>query len=165
MMTMSILLPVVKQALDADGIEHKELACDPEVADTAAFCERYGFDPAQSANTIVVASKTDPVRYAACVVLATCKLDVNKKVCALLDVRKASFAPMDKALELSGMEYGGVTVFGLAADTPVYVDAQVMEPAEVMMGGGNRSSKILLDPKELKKLATVQIVEGLAKAI
>ena len=160
----SSLLPLVQDSLDANGIAHKVFDCDPELADTAAFCKHYGFNPEQSANTIIVASKTDPVKYACCVVLATTKLDVNKKVCKLLEVRKASFAPMDEALKLSQMEYGGVTAFGMPAGIPIYVDSKVMECDEVVMGGGNRSSKVLLNPNELHKLPAVQIVEGLAKA-
>jgi prolyl-tRNA editing enzyme YbaK/EbsC (Cys-tRNA(Pro) deacylase) len=92
------LLPIVEAALGAHDITYKVFECDPALADTAAFCERYGFALEQSANTIVVASKTDPAQYACCVVLATTKLDVNKTVCKLLSVRKASFAPMDAAL-------------------------------------------------------------------
>lgn len=111
----------------------------------------------------MVASKSEPVKFAACVVLATTKLDVNKKVCQLLAVKKASFAPMDEALRLSQMEYGGVTAFGLPDDIPVYVDSRVMECDEVIMGGGNRSSKVILHPQELTKLPTVQLIEGLAK--
>jgi len=159
----SILLPLVQDSLDANGIAHKAIECDPELADTAAFCEHYDFKPEQSANTIIVASRTDPVQYACCVVLATTKLDVNKKVCKLLEVRKASFAPMDEALKLSQMEYGGVTAFGMPADVPIYVDSKVMECDEVVMGGGNRSSKVLVKPGELRKLPTVQVIEGLAK--
>lgn len=161
---MSALLPSVQASLDAHAINYKIFECDSGLADTAAFCQAYGFSEGQGANTILVASKSDPVRYAACVVLATTKLDVNKKVCQLLGVKRASFAPMDDALRLSHMEYGGVTIFGLPDDMPVFVDAKVMECAEVVMGGGNRSSKVLLDSKELQKLPTVQVVDGLAKA-
>ncbi len=160
---MSNLLPIVEKALEAAGASYKVFECDPELADTAAFCEHYGFDPKESANTIVVASRTEPVKYAACVVLADSKLDVNKTVCRLLEVRKASFAPMDAALELSGMEYGGVTAWGLPTEVPVYVDSRVLERKEVLMGGGNRSSKLIFDPKEFTKLPAAQIVEGLAK--
>jgi prolyl-tRNA editing enzyme YbaK/EbsC (Cys-tRNA(Pro) deacylase) len=160
---MSILLPLVEQALKALGIAYRALDCDPELADTAAFCEHYGFAPEQSANTIVVAGKTDPRQYVCCVVLATTRLDVNKAVRQLMGVKKASFAPMDEALQVTGMEYGGVTAFGMPPEVPVYVDARVMERGEVVMGGGNRSSKLLLDPLELKKIPGVQIIEGLAK--
>ncbi len=159
----SALLPLVQEALETHAVSYKVFECDSQLADTAAFCEEYGFSPDQSANTIIVASRSDPVRYASCVVLATTKLDVNKKVCQLLGVKKASFAPMEEALKLSRMEYGGVTAIGLPADIPVYVDSRVMECDEVVMGGGNRSSKILINPDELNKMQTVEIIEGLAK--
>lgn len=161
----NVLLPKVEQALQASHITYKAFPCDPELADTAVFCERYGFSAEQSANTILVASKTDPVRYAACVVLATTKLDVNKKVRELLGVKKASFAPMDKALELSGMEYGGVTIFGLPQEVSLYVDARVLDQDEIVMGGGNRSSKVILPAAELKKFPGAQIIPDLAKPI
>ncbi|HEX3569143.1 MAG TPA: YbaK/EbsC family protein [Candidatus Saccharimonadales bacterium] len=161
---MNALLPLVQKSLDAHHIIYKVFECDPELADTTAFCEKYGFDLDQSANAIIVVSKIDPVQYACCVVLATTKLDVNKKVCQLLGAKKASFAPMEAALQLSGMEYGGVTAFGLPDNIPVYVDAHVMACSEVVMGGGNRSSKVLLDPKELHKIPGMQVVEELAKA-
>jgi prolyl-tRNA editing enzyme YbaK/EbsC (Cys-tRNA(Pro) deacylase) len=160
---MSSLLPIVHESLEAADITHRVFECDPEMADTAAFCERYGFELEQSANTIMVATKTDPVQYAACVVLATDKLDVNKKVCQLLGVRKASFAPMEAALELSHMEYGGVTIFGLPEDLRILVDSRVLENAEVVMGGGNRSSKVILDPQQLLRLGNVEVIEDLAK--
>jgi Cys-tRNA(Pro) deacylase len=159
----TILLPRVKQFLDANGIEHKEFNCDPDLADTASFCEHYGFKFEQAANTIIVASKTEPVKYACCVVLATCKLDVNNKVCKLLEARKASFAPMEQALKLSGMEYGGVTAFGLPNDIPILIDSMVMDCNEIVMGGGNRTSKVLLDPKELVKIPNAKVIDNLAK--
>lgn len=159
----STLLPLVKESLDANAINHKVFECNPELADTTAFCEHNGFSKDQSANTIIVASKSDPVQYACCVVLATTKLDVNKRVCQLLGVKKASFAPMEEALKLSHMEYGGVTAFGLPDDIPVYIDSRVMEHDEIVMGGGNRSSKVLVNPDELNKMKVVQVIEGLAK--
>jgi prolyl-tRNA editing enzyme YbaK/EbsC (Cys-tRNA(Pro) deacylase) len=158
---LSELQPNVSECLKNCGIEYKVFECDPELADTAAFCEHYGFAPGQSANAIITASKTDPVKYACCVVLANSKLDVNKKVCQLLGVKKASFASSDQTLELTGMQIGGVTPFGLP-DIPIYLDAAVMDNKEVVLGGGNRSSKVLLDPAELQKLPGAQVVEGLA---
>lgn len=156
------LLPIVEQTLEAYGCTYEAVACDPELADTAAFCAAYGFAPEQSANTIIVASRTEPVQYAACVVLATTRLDVNKTVRRLMDVRKLSFAPMDDALRLTGMEYGGVTAFGLPQEVPLYIDAKVMAQVQVVMGGGNRSSKLLLDPAELSRLPAVMVVDDLA---
>ena len=99
---------------------------DPELADTAAFCERYGVTPAESANCVVVTGRRDgEPRYAACVVLATTRADVNGLARRELDVRKASFAPMDVAVAETGMEYGGITPIGLPAGWPVLVDAAV----------------------------------------
>lgn len=159
---MAQLMPKVKQALDNNKLEHKVLECDPDLADTAAFCEHYGYNQSQCANTILVAGKGDPVKYAACVVLATTKLDVNKKVCKLLEVKRASFANAEQTVELTGMMIGGVTIFGIN-DLPTYIDEAVLEQKEVIMGGGNRSSKVLLNPNELAKLPNVEIVEDLAK--
>jgi prolyl-tRNA editing enzyme YbaK/EbsC (Cys-tRNA(Pro) deacylase) len=158
----SLLAPEVEAAVAAAGVVHAVVACAPELADTAAFCAHYGYAPSQAANTILVAGKADPVRYAACVVLATTKLDVNKRACALLGVKKASFASGDQTTALTGMMIGGVTLFGLPADLPIYVDAAVMACDRIIVGGGNRSSKLLLAPGELGKLSQVQVVDGLA---
>jgi prolyl-tRNA editing enzyme YbaK/EbsC (Cys-tRNA(Pro) deacylase) len=160
---MSGLLPITKTALDRAGLQYKVLECDPALADTAAFCEHYGFALAQSANAILVAGKADPTKYACCVVLATHKLDVNKAVCKQLGVKRASFASGDVTAELSGMEIGGVTPFGLPDTIPIYVDAAVLKQSEVVMGGGNRSSKVILDPRELEKFPGIKIVPDLAK--
>ena len=161
-MTASALDPAVHRALQDAGIAHEVLACDPDLADTAAFCEHYGFTMESAANTILVASKkVDPPRYAVCVVLGTTRLDVNKKVSELLGVKRLSFADAQVTQGLTGMMIGGVTPFGVTG-LPVYVDAAVMEQLQVVMGGGNRSSKVLLDPKELTKLARVEVVDGLA---
>lgn len=157
------LLPIVQQSLDAAHAEYKVLECDPEHSDTASFCEKYGYSLEQGANTLIVASKTTPAKYAACLVLPTTKLDSNKALRKAWGNKKSSFAPMDVALELTGMEYGGITIFGLPDNMPVFVDARVLECDEVVMGGGNRSSKILIKPQELTKLPNVQIIENLAK--
>ena len=161
-MTDSILDPVVHAALLARGVAHEVLPCDPELADTAAFCEHYGVPVEQAANTILVASKkVDPPRYAVCVVLGTTRLDVNKKVSELLGVKRLSFADAETTIALTGMMIGGVTAFGIEG-LPVYVDSAVLDQPQVVMGGGNRSSKLLLDPHELTKLTGVEVVEGLA---
>ena len=157
------LLPIVKDTLAQYRITHTVLECTPELADTAAFCAHYGFSLDQSANTILVASKkSEPVKYAVCVVLATTKLDVNKKVCELLNVKRVSFADAEATKEITGMLIGGVTAIGVH-DTPIYIDSAVMRQPQVVMGGGNRSSKVLLHPQELTKLPGVTVVEGLAK--
>jgi prolyl-tRNA editing enzyme YbaK/EbsC (Cys-tRNA(Pro) deacylase) len=154
--------PVVARAVLSNDVAHEVLPCDPDLADTAAFCAHYGFSVEQAANTILVASKkVAPPRYAACVVLGTTRLDVNRKVSELLAVKRLSFADEQTTMDLTGMMLGGVTAFGIE-DLPIYVDSAVMEQARVVMGGGNRSSKLLLDPNELSKLPNVAVVQGLA---
>ena len=162
-MAEATLDPLVQRAILNYDVAYEVLPCDPRMADTAAFCAHYGFAIEQAANTILVASrKAAPPRYAACVVLGTTRLDVNKKVSQLLAVKRLSFADEETTIDLTGMMIGGVTAFGLR-DLPIYVDSAVMEQARVVMGGGNRSSKILLNPIELMKLPNVVVVEGLAK--
>lgn len=136
---------------------------DPDLADTAAFSEAYGFPLDGGANCIVVAGKRgEDVRFAACVVLASTKLDVNRTVKKLLDVRKASFAPMDQAVELTGMEYGGITPIGLPAAWPVYVDSRVLRAPDAVIGAGRRAAKLFLPGAVLGALPTVTVVDGLA---
>lgn len=156
------LLPIVQKTLDDHRMKYEVFACNPDFADTAAFCKEYGFSEDQSANTIILASrKVDPAKYAVCVVLATTKLDVNKKARSLMEVRKLSFADGETTVKLTDMMIGGVVAVGIT-DLPIYVDAAVMNQEKVIMGGGNRSTKILLDPKELLKLPNVGVIEGLA---
>jgi prolyl-tRNA editing enzyme YbaK/EbsC (Cys-tRNA(Pro) deacylase) len=145
----------------ADRIEAAPI--DPDLADTAAFSDAYGFPLDGGANCIVVAGKRgEDVRFAACVVLASTKLDVNRTVKKLLDVRKASFAPMDQAVELTGMEYGGITPIGLPAAWPVYVDSRVLGAPDAVIGAGRRAAKLFLPGSVLGALPHVQVVEGLA---
>lgn len=144
------------------GVSYELFACDPALADTAAFCAAYGFAPEDSANTIVVVGKSDPPRYAACVTLAPYRLDVNRTIRDRLGTRKASFAPAEETASLTGMQIGGVTVFGLPPTLPVWVDARVMERPRVVLGGGSRSWKVVADPTILRALPGVEIVEGLA---
>lgn len=163
-MSHDILHETVRQAITKYGIAAKALECDPELADTAAFCEHYGYNPEESANTIIVASRTEPVAFAACLVLASTKLDVNKKVRQLMGTRKLSFATADQTKDLTGMLIGGVTLLGLPDGLPIYIDSAVMDCTEIIMGGGNRSSKLVIRPEELRKLPGMQVIEGLAIA-
>ena len=157
-----LLHPLVRDALTSLGVEFQVMECDPALADTAAFVEAYGVPLDRSANTILVASKGAEPTYVACVLLATTSLDVNNVVRHEMGVRKASFARAEPTIEVTGMEIGGVTPFGLPDDLPVLVDARVMEPDWVILGGGNRSSKLRIDPATLGKVPSVQIVMGLA---
>lgn len=141
-------------------------AIDPALADTAALMEAYGLPADASANCVVVAgTRGDDERIAACVVLASTRADVNKRVRKLLDVRKASFLSMDRAVEESGMEYGGIGPIGLPDTWRLLIDSRVVEQSEVIIGSGIRGSKILLPGGSLAKLPGAEVVEGLAVAI
>ena len=147
---------------EAGGIGVAEI--DPEVADTAAFCARYAVSPAESANCVVISGKREgETRYAACVIIATTRADVNNVARRELDVRKASFAAMDVAVAESGMEYGGITPLGLPAAWPVLVDAAVADTPFVVIGSGVRRSKLVLAGKLLASLPGVRVIEGLAR--
>jgi len=152
----------VLAALDRLGAPYEVLPCDPDFADTALFCDRYGVPPEETGNTIVVASKTEPKKYAACLVLATTRLDGNHTVARLLDVKRLSFASAEETHALTGMMVGGVTVFGLPKEIPVYIDRRVLGLPSVVLGGGNRSCKIRIAPEALRWLPNAQVVEGLA---
>ncbi len=149
-------------ALEPLGIDYELFACDPALADTAAFCAAYGFAPEDSANTILVVGKSDPARYAACVVLAPNRLDVNRTVRDRFGTRKASFAPSASTREITGMEIGGVTVFGLPVELPIWIDGRVMARERVVVGGGSRSWKVIVAPADLLALAGAVVVDGLA---
>jgi prolyl-tRNA editing enzyme YbaK/EbsC (Cys-tRNA(Pro) deacylase) len=136
--------------------------CDPALADTAAFCTAYGYAMEDSANTIVVVGKGDPPRHAACVLLATTRLDVNGTVRRRLGTRKASFADAGATLELTGMALGGVTAVGLPEGLPLWIDAAVLGRERIVLGGGSRSRKLLAPPALLLELPGAEVVEGLA---
>jgi prolyl-tRNA editing enzyme YbaK/EbsC (Cys-tRNA(Pro) deacylase) len=147
--------------LEALGIAHERLECDPALADTAAFCAHYGIPVEASCNTIIVASKREPKQFVACLVTATTRLDVNRVVRRLMGVSKASFATAEETRALTGMLIGGVTVFGLPDDLKLYVDARVMDLEALWVGGGSRSCKLKVDPASLLRLPNVEVVEGL----
>src|SRR3712207_4346050 len=128
------------------GVAHEIIPCDPALADTAAFCAAYGYPPEEAANTIIVVGKAEPPVWAACVVLAPTRLDVNRAVRQRLGTRKASFASAEDTRALTGMEIGGVTVFGLPPELPVWVDARVMTRERIILGGGSRSFKVSVPP-------------------
>jgi prolyl-tRNA editing enzyme YbaK/EbsC (Cys-tRNA(Pro) deacylase) len=140
------------------------LECDPEYADTAAYCERYGFELETAANTIIVASPKEPRVFAACVVLATTKLDVNRTVRKLFNAARMSFASAEDMIRLTGMRVGGVTVFGLPADLPLLIDSRVMSVPAIIVGSGGRHAKIKIAPQALLKLPNARVVQDLAKA-
>ncbi|HEX7429239.1 MAG TPA: YbaK/EbsC family protein [Mycobacterium sp.] len=141
----------------ADGLWVSEI--DPDLADTAAFCEQYDIGLDISANCVVVeAKRADRVWYAACVVLATTRADVNGIVRKHLDARKISFASMDTAVSLTRMEYGGITPIGLPADWPILVDQNVVDQQRVIIGSGVRDSKLLAPSEVLAALPGTEVL-------
>ncbi len=156
---VSELDPAVQRALDTLGIRHEVLPCNPEWADTDVFCANYNIPRQNAANTILVASKTDPRTYSACLVLATTKLDVNHAVSALMGVKRLSFASPDETKAVTGQSIGGVTVFAIPDSIPIYVDRRVMDTEYVIVGGGNRSTKIKLPPGDLRKVPGLTVAE------
>jgi prolyl-tRNA editing enzyme YbaK/EbsC (Cys-tRNA(Pro) deacylase) len=155
--------PVAAALAELPGADQVEVAAiDPALADTAAFCERYGVSPAESANCVVIAGRRGgETSYAACMVAATTRADVNGLVRRHLDVRKASFAPVDAVTAATGMEYGGITPAGLPAGWPVLVDEAVAKTASVVIGSGIRGSKLRLPGSLLAALPAAQILPGL----
>ncbi len=136
---------------------------DPDLADTAAFCAAYRVPPEASANCVVVSGKrSGEQRWAAAVILATTRADVNGAVRRRLDVRKLSFAAMTEAVRLTGMEYGGITPIGLPDGWPVLIDAAVVAAGPVVIGSGIRASKIVLDGALLADLPGAEVIGGLA---
>ena len=152
----------VVQVLDRLGVPYELMQIDPAFADTAACCEKYGLPLDSAGNTIVVASKKEPRKFGACVVKATTRLDVNRAVRALLGVSKVSFASADETKALTGMVIGGVTVFALPPDLPIYVDDKLMGLDWLIVGGGSRSTKIKTSPDVFRRLPNTTIVEALA---
>ena len=152
----------VVHTLDALGVPYELMQIDPAFADTAACCEKYRLPLDSAGNTIVVASKKEPRKFGACVVKATTRLDVNHAVRALLGTSKVSFASAEETMALTGMMIGGVTVFALPPDLPIYVDDKLMEREWVILGSGSRSSKIKIAPDVFRRIPNATIVPNLA---
>ena len=152
----------VVEVLGRLGVPYEWIEIDPAFADTAAFCAKYGSPLERAGNTIIVASKKEPRQYAACVVLATTRLDVNHAVRGLMGVSKVSFASADETMALTGMLLGGVTVFALPAELSIYVDDKLLALDWLILGSGSRSSKIKISPEVFRRLANARIVAGLS---
>ena len=152
---------IVAAAVAKLGVPYELIPIDPAFADTAAFCEKYGYPVERSCNTSIVASEKEPKKFVACVVLAHTRLDVNKRVTKLMGVSKASFASAEEMAALTGMQVGGVTPFSLPPGMPLYVDDRVMAAEWIILGGGGRSMKIKTSPEVFRKLGA-EVVSGLA---
>lgn len=161
---MDAIERTVRDTVAGLGLEHEVVDCDPALADTADFVAAYGYSMEDSANTILVIGKSDPPVYAACVVLAHTRLDVNSTVRKRLGVKKASFAPAEATQAITGMAIGGVTPFALPQDVPLWIDARVMDRERIVLGGGSRACKVVGTPELLAALPGAEVVDDLAKA-
>lgn len=177
-------LPALPALVSLPAIEHPELlappvaaalarwpqadrvavvAIDPDLADTAAMSAAYDVPLAWSVNCVVVAGRRDGgERVAACLVRADTRADVNNRVKRLLDVRKASFLAVERAVAESGMEYGGITPLGLPAEWRVLLDARALDGELAVIGTGLRRSKLLVPGGLLAELPGTEVVDGLA---
>lgn len=139
---------------------------DPALADTAALSEHYGVGLAACANCVVVTGRrAGEQRWAACLVLATARADVNGVVRRRLDVRKASFASQDDTVAATGMEYGGITPLGLPTGWPLLLDPAVAAAAELVIGSGVRGSKLLIPGAVLVRLPGAEVLDGLGRPL
>ena len=159
---MTDTLPIIRQFLESTKLEFEVLDCNPEFADTHVFCKEYGIDLGDSVNSIIVKTKTGELKYAACALLATTKLDINKTVRKKLGARKVSFADIEETTKLTTMNIGGVTPLSLPTTLPLWIDSKVMQRKSIILGGGNRSSKIKVSSKIFNFTPNTEIVEGLA---
>lgn len=147
------------QATDAADEPVLVSAIDPGLADTAAFCEHYEISMADGANCVIVqARRSERTWYAAVLVRGADRADVNGVVRRHLDARKLSFASMDDAVELTGMEYGGITPVGLPADWPILVDESVASHERLIIGSGIRGSKLLVTGAFLAALPNAEVL-------
>lgn len=159
-----LMAPATARALDALGLSAQVgvVEIDPTLSDTAASQQAYALPHDALANCVVVAGKREAQeRIAACMILANTRADVNGAVRRLLDVRKASFLPMERAVEMTGMEYGGINPVGLPEEWPVYVDRSVLEQPLLVIGSGIRRSKLLIPGVLLGSLPTARVIDGL----
>lgn len=154
----------VREVLAGLPVEAELIACDPDKADTAVFCDHYGFQLEDSANTILVVAKTGEKRTVACVLLADSLLDVNHAVRTRLNSRRVSFATADRTRELTGMDIGGVTPIALPDTMAVWVDSRVMQRQQIVLGGGGRATKVVTTPRIFEHLPNVEVVADLARA-
>ena len=155
--------PEIETLLQQSGLDFEIWPCDPELADTARYCEHYGVALENSANAILVRSKTGERKFVLCVLLATHRLNTNHTVRKKLGARKVSFASAEETRERTNMEIGGVTPLCLPAGLPIWIDAEGMQRPYVVLGGGNRNCKIKADPRILLQQPGAEVVADLAK--
>ncbi|MDE0308545.1 MAG: hypothetical protein OXI60_01760 [Acidiferrobacterales bacterium] len=153
------------RTLDALQVPYQLIDCDPELADTAIFVRHYDYALEDCANTILVKSKSGEPKFAACVVLAHCRLDVNHTIRKKLGARKVSFAGPAETQAITGMTLGGVTAVGLPDSLPLWVDSAVMDRKQIVLGGSSRDCKIIISPSVFNHTGNTEIITALAKPI
>ncbi len=147
---------------NADQVGVAEI--DPQLSDTAAFCQHYEVGMDQSANCVILEAKRgEKTWFAACVILGSTRADINGLARRTLDARRVSFAPMEKAVAESGMEYGAITPMGLPPEWPILIDKAVADSKCVIIGSGMRKSKLAVSGNFLASLPNAQVLEGLAQ--
>ena len=159
---MSDISPQVLAQLTKLNLSYEVIQCDPELADTFEFCNHYGYKLEECGNTILAASKRGVKKYACCLVRGSDKVNINKTVRNLLEVSKISFATKDESEQVTGMTSGGITLVGLPESIPIFVDKKVLQMEKIILGSGNRNSKILLDTKDLQLIPNTQFIENLS---
>ncbi len=160
---MTDTLPFIRNFLESTKLDFEIMDCDSNLTDTNIFCNKYGINFEDAANTIVIKSKTGELKYVACVLLATTKLDTNKTIRKKLSTHKVSFASVEESEKLTNMVTGGVTPIELPKSLPLWVDSRVMQRKIIVLGGGNRTSKIKISPNIFNHTPNTEIVVGLAK--
>ena len=159
---MTDTLPQIRKFLESTNIEFEIMDCDPNMADTQVFCKEYNIKLEDSVNAIIVKTKTGELKYVTCALLATNKLNINNVIRKKLEARKVSFANAAETIKLTNMEIGGVTPFTLPDNLPIWIDSKIMDRDYIILGGGNRSSKIKISPKIFNFTNNTEIVENLA---
>ena len=159
---MTDTLPQIRKFLESTNIEFEIMDCDPNMADTQVFCKEYNIKLEDSVNAIIVKTKTGKLKYVTCALLATNRLNINNVIRKKLEARKVSFANAAETIKLTNMEIGGVTPFTLPDNLPIWIDSKIMNRDYVILGGGNRSSKIKISPKIFNFTNNTEIVENLA---
>ena len=159
---MSDTLPKIRQFLEITELKFEIIDCNPELADTKIFCKEYGINLEDSVNAILVKTKTGELKYALCALLATTRLDINNLIKKKLDARKVSFADSEETIKITKMSIGGVTPLTLPSNLPLWIDSKVMLRDLIILGGGNRSSKIKISPTIFNFTPNTEIIEGLA---
>ena len=159
---MSYTLPKIRQFLKSTNLKFEIMNCNPELADTKIFCKEYGIDLEDSVNAILVKTKTGELKYALCALLATTRLDINNLIKKKLNARKVSLANSEETKKITEMSIGGVTPLTLPNNLQLWVDSKVMLRDLIILGGGNRSSKIKISPSIFSFTPNTEIIECLA---